>query len=240
MDNFIEDSRESNVESTNEILNIEYEGIKEPTVQGFVGEDWSNDIQVYLLNISKKCKIFRNIHEESAIYYETRFRWFSIFLVIVPFTQSIVAVTIITFYNNDYYKYFVSILSTCTTTLAIINSCLKWQEYATKHRIGSQKFLELNMYITEELLTLESKRMNGVSCIKWAGKTFCLVRKALPYPPISILKRLNVKDDDPDIYMSKETESDVETPPIETPRSVNALEEFKQKKFNQQLANFST
>lgn len=157
-----------------------------------VGKGWSKEVEVYLYKISEKCLIFRTIHEKSAIFYESRFNYFTLFMIALAFISSSLSIVPIT---GVYYKYFITIISIGLTSLATINKFLKWQEYSTKHRFGSQKFLELNLNITEEFLTEKPLRTNGIQFIKWAGKTFTQIRKGLPYPPDQIFRNLNIEND---------------------------------------------
>jgi len=162
------------------------------------GEGWSNEVEIYLNNISQKCIIFRNIHEESAIYYEKNFHYFSLVLIFFSFVSSVITVLPI---NHNLYNYITSITTILTATLATTNKFLKWQEYITKHKFGSQNFLSLNENITSQMLTNVHDRSHAIQYVRWAGKMFINIRKSLPFPPDSIIVKLNVNDD-PDISLS--------------------------------------
>ena len=172
------------------------------------GEDWTPDVEIYVKNISKKCIMFRNIHEESAIYYENLFNVFSIVLILLSFISS--CLTIIKL-ESIVYSYITTLFTLLVSTSATVNKFLKWQEYSTRHRIGANKFLELNESISSQMLTRTSERINGIKYIKWAAKVFIQTRKTLPFPPNSILKKLNIDsdDDDPEISFQQDLETGI-------------------------------
>ena len=161
------------------------------------GEGWTPEIEVYLHNISLKCVTFKNIHEKSAISFTKSFNYFSLFLIFVSFLASLVTVIPI---NHQTYNYITAIFTILTSALATTNKFLQWQEISTKHKIGAQKFLQLNENITSQILTEKQQRINALQYIRWAGKTFNDIRKSLPFPPDKILQKLNI-DSQPDIEL---------------------------------------
>jgi hypothetical protein len=209
------------------------------------GEGWNSELENYLYDVSVKCIEFRDIHEDSAIFYEKRFNLFSLLLIIVSFINS--AMDIVPF-EHVIYRYFITVISIFITTLATINKFLKYQEYSTKHRIGSQKFLELYKNITEEFLQDEKSRINGIRYIKWVGKHFVEIQKALPFPPQKILDRLKL-DNDPIVEISPKSsshkgyEGEGEETRIDIPQDNNFNTDYnrlRNEKFKKQILTFKT
>jgi hypothetical protein len=199
------------------------------------GEGWDNELCYYLKGISDKCIEFRNIHEDSAILYEKRFHYFSLSLIVISFVNSALDIAP---YENVIYSYFITIISVLISTLATINKFLKYQEYSTKHRIGSQTFLKLYQNITEEFLQEKKLRINGIRYAKWVGKNFAEIRESLPFPPQVILDKLklnnnptiklkkNVVYSNDDIEMTRINIQDDNNVQVGT-RSMNEFNEFK-------------
>ena len=131
----------------------------------------------YLKDIAYKCTVFRQIHEEAALRCETRNAYMTHSLIVFSFVTSVFTVlnqwTSLPYFST----LFVSVFN---TTLAAINSQLNYQENAAKHRIGSEKFLELNQEITEEIIR-GGEQVNK-NFARHSSK-FRLIRKGLPYPP---------------------------------------------------------
>jgi hypothetical protein len=148
---------------------------------------WTQQIEIYVSSISMKCKDYRNIHEASTIYYDKRNSYFTIFLIFVSFMVS--AISLIPFFNGEAFKYVIALLSVFTTTLATVNKFLKYQESSTKHRLASQKFLEIHRNITEQFLLPERDRTNGKQYLSYVGRAFDQIIKTAPYPPEAVKTR---------------------------------------------------
>lgn len=154
---------------------------------------WTNSMLLYLDDICTKSVSYRDIHEQSAIYCENRYNLFSFLLIFLSFmTTCVSGIPFDDLICNSYYKLVLAVLSFMTTTLATISKFLNYQAYAARHRIGSQKFLELNQTITEELIKPQFKNTNGKNFVKWASATFRSIRKGLPYPPRKIQLKYDI------------------------------------------------
>ncbi len=151
---------------------------------------WTQTIEVYVSSISIKCKDYRNIHEGSTIYYDKRNSYFTIFLIFVSFMVS--SISLIPFFNGEAFKYVIATLSVFTTTLTTVNKFLKYQENSTKHRIASQKFLELHRNITEQFLLPFIDRTNGKKYVTLVGRSFDQIIKTAPYPPEAVKTRKKI------------------------------------------------
>jgi len=151
---------------------------------------WSLLIESYVTSISDKCKANRDKHEKSAIYYERRFQWFSIMLIVVSFI--VTGVTQIPIGISSFFKYIILLLNLALNVLATINKFLRYQDLATRHRLAKQKFLELHRNITEQQLVEPEYRQNGRFYIQWAGRTFDSIIKGSPHPPKAVLNQLSV------------------------------------------------
>src|SRR5947209_9684630 len=119
---------------------------------------WSLIIENYVASISDKCKANRDKHEKSAIFYEKRFQFFSIMLIVVSFI--VTGVTQLPIAVSSFFKYIILILNLALNVLATINKFLRYQDLATRHRIAKQKFLELHRNITEQQLVEPDYRQN--------------------------------------------------------------------------------
>ena len=142
---------------------------------------WTQRIEIYVSSISSKCKSYRNIHEASTIHYDKQGGRFTIFLIFVSFLVS--AISLVPFFNGPVFKYVIALLSVLNTTLATVNKFLKYQELSTRHRLASQKFLELHRGITEQFLLPVTDRTNGKSYVSSVGRAFDQIMKSAPYPP---------------------------------------------------------
>lgn len=162
---------------------------------------WSLLIEVYVSSISQKSKVYRNIHEACAIHFENRFNYFSILLIVLSFITT--AVSLLPFFSGEIFKYIVVISSLLLTTLVTVNKFLRYQELSTKHRLASQKFLELHRNITEQFLIPPEARTNGIIYVSQIGKTFDQIVKSLPYPPRKVVQKLK---------MSSSPDSDINLP----------------------------
>ena len=151
---------------------------------------WTQRIEIYVSSISMKCKAYRNIHEATTIYYDRQSSRFTIFLILVSFAVS--AISLVPFFTGEVFKYVIALLSVFNTTLATINKFLKYQEYSTKHRIASQKFLELHRNITEQFLLTLPDRANGKAYVSDVGRAFDSIMKSAPYPPEVVKTRIKM------------------------------------------------
>lgn len=159
------------------------------------GKGWNKKTTRYLLGISKKCITYRNIHEQSAIMYEKRAKYFSLILILLSFTATVYTFFLVRFQEVFIYDIFLKILNISVSTLVTITNFLEYQQLAAKHRIGSQQFLDLNKSISEELLTDEKERIDCIRYIKWVGNSFAQIRKGLPYPPQHIIVKYDKSHD---------------------------------------------
>lgn len=170
------------------------------------GKGWNSKTTSYVLDISKKCIIYRNIHEQTAISFERKQKCFSLFLIFLSFST-----TIYSFFTTEeninsifLYSFFLKFLNVLVSTFVTVNNFLEYQQLSSKHRMGSQQFLDLNKSISEELLTDTCDRIDCIRFIKWVGNSFTQIRKGLPYPPHNIIllydksqdleKGLNISD----------------------------------------------
>lgn len=162
---------------------------------------WNDSMLFYLNDIRTKSVAYRDIHEQSAIYCENRGNFFSFLLIFFSFVVTCVSgIPFEELLCNSYYRLAIAILSLITTTLATITKFLNYQEYATRHRLGSQKFLELNQTITEELIRPQFKRTKGEKFVKWASASFRSIRKGLPYPPKKIQVKYDIIEPETKVY----------------------------------------
>ncbi len=169
---------------------------------------WTQSIEVYVSSISIKCKDYRNIHEGSTIYYDKRSSYFTIFLIFVSFMVS--AISLIPFFNGEVFKYVIALLSVFTTTLTTVNKFLKYQENSTKHRLASQKFLELHRNITEQFLLPFADRTNGKRYLTLVGRSFDQIIKTAPYPPEAVKTRKKLTST-PDTDIKLQSRFDMDT-----------------------------
>ncbi len=177
---------------------------------------WTQQIEIYVSSISIKCKEYRNIHEGSTIYYDKRNSYFTIFLIFVSFV--VTAISLIPFFTGEAFKYVIALLSLFTTTLTTVNKFLKYQESSTKHRLASQRFLELHRNITEQFLLPFSDRINGKQYISQVGRSFDQIIKTTPYPPEVVKTRKKLSSTpDSDIQLSSRFASDARVIAVPNP-----------------------
>lgn len=189
-----------------------------------VGTNWSENVNDYLQDIWLKCSIYRDIHEQSAIYCEKNFKRFSFALIVVSFiVTSVSVVTWNVVICDDTYKYVVAILSALQLTLSTINRFVNFQENATRHRIASQKFLELNQTIAESLLSPVNERVDGIKFINWATSSFRNIRKGVPYAPNFIKRKYDTSPDDMEILDKSEGSSSEESSSHGSVRNTNPV-----------------
>jgi hypothetical protein len=163
-----------------------------------IGKNWNKKTEEFLFEISKKCLIFREIHEETAILYEKRFNYLTFFLIFNSFLVATILL-IPTITCNDWFKFLVSSLSTFSILLATINKYLNYQKLSEKHRTGSEQFLKLDQFINVEKVTTPKFRNDGIKFVKWAGSSFGDIKKGLPYPPDKITRLFDKRLKDLDI-----------------------------------------
>lgn len=212
---------------------------------------WTTDLESYVLNIQIKCIEFRNIHEQAAIYYERSYHYFTLFLILLSLVSSILS-TLDIFLLEIYYKYTLTILALIQTTFVTINKFLGYQELYTQHRLGSQRFLELNQNITQEMLAPANKRQQGLKYIKHIGKVFTDIRNGLPYISKEFLKKLQTTEANPDIsfedvlkknhnvpHFDSENEDENQLTNVETD-NLSPLENYNIKRFKSHQLNFET
>jgi hypothetical protein len=106
-------------------------------------------------------------------------------------------------YTSELFGYCNAVVSLSSFFFVSANKFLDWKNKAIRHQSGAEKFLELNSEITNEFLCSRDKRMDGLYFGSWCAKSFRNIRKTLPQPPESILKKLH-EDNNPDIQLQKE------------------------------------
>lgn len=155
--------------------------------------EWNKKVDLYIWEISHKCVVYRRIHERAAILYEKRYSRFALLLIFVSFIIAVYTSLLEVFppFQNNGSRFFLSLLSLFLTLLVTINKFLNYQEVATQHRVGSERFLQLNKMIAEELLTQKNRRKNARSFINRAGSAYFAIRKNLPYAPKQIVEELD-------------------------------------------------
>lgn len=155
---------------------------------------WDLGREVYVSSILNKCKEYRNIHEGCCVYYERKYNRFTLMLIFVSSFVTVFSIlmTTIPSFSGMVFTALAAILNVLVTTLTTVNKFLKFQEFATRHRMASQKFLELHRDVAEQFLSPPYERINAKKYIAFAGKTFDQIIKSAPYPEQQVLKMLNI------------------------------------------------
>ena len=186
--NVITTSSLINKSDTNKIDKIDTNDINKNSI--IVINRWSPKVELYITNIADKCVRYRNLHESSFIFYNTRYEAFTLFIIVISFLGSVLSFVANVMGNNIYFGVIIFILLSFITTMTTINKFFKYQELATKHRSASQKFLELNSSIKEEFLLSTEERKDAITYVRNARKLFEEIVKSVPYPPLRVIKNM--------------------------------------------------
>lgn len=157
--------------------------------------DWTILVVLYALNLTKKCRAKRKIHDESSIFYQRRFNIVTIFLIVLGVLITAISQLPL---SGVYFKYVIGILGLASTALAAIFKFLKYEALQAEHRLASQAFLDLNEEIHEQCILTYKRRINGYIYLSRISKQFRNIVKQAPNPPKEVLEMLKTTNPDPD------------------------------------------
>lgn len=168
------------------------------------GNHWTPQIHVYIKSILDECQRFRNIHQESFIYYDTINNWFGLVNIFLGCVITAIgsAASIIPGLSVPGFSYSIVLLGLISTTVSSMYKFLNYSEYAHNHLSASKKFLELSTNLTQIfLVTPVTDRDDARKIINMASRIFRTIINNVREPPESILKKNKLKSLTPDIAL---------------------------------------
>ncbi len=164
---------------------------------------WTKPRSVYIHEIMSKCIQYRTIHKECAIYYNKLDRRFGFTFMIFSWIVGTFAflTTAIPSFRSLPFQITLTLLTSAQTLLTTANNFLRYQEFMTKHKLASDRFLEIHREIVEQELSSPNERIQAKKYIEHCGQTFDKVVKSSLEPPESVLKKIKMVKVDPDVSL---------------------------------------
>lgn len=140
---------------------------------------WYPILEKYVDTIRDECQKYSSMHAEASKLYNRRYQWITILLIIIPFISGTVAYLPL---PQTLIKIAVGILALVGIALGAFNKAMLFGERSHIHRIASDKFMQLNGTIAEQVFLPFDKRYNGVKFERWCRITFFTIKELAPYP----------------------------------------------------------
>jgi hypothetical protein len=148
---------------------------------------WYMDLQGYVGTISDECLRHSAMHADTSRLNNQRHQVITILIILVPLFAGLIALLPFALATKNIVQGFLAFIG---TVLGGLNKLMKFDAQSQEHRLSSDKYMNLNSSIVEQLLLPYERRYNGVLFERWCRKSFFTIKSISPYPDKKITKRI--------------------------------------------------
>ena len=157
---------------------------------------WGDEEEIFLKKISKQCLIYKYYYDKKHEEYKKYFYKFNIPIILISSVNSLLAISLNEFVDQNYVSIINSILSAGAGILSSILLFLKIQEKLNSSRISSLEFHHLNLRISKELsLKRNDRNPNSIQFLNDIFNSFnSIIDLSLPIEKKNIQDTVSIEE----------------------------------------------